>query len=70
MLLRDFRSVEYCRLKKDFTWDTQYMMIPFELSYHDAISYIWQELKGMNLLDNIENISILSFPEEPITVAG
>jgi hypothetical protein len=70
MPLKDFRSVEYCRLKKDFTWDTQHMLVPFELSYHDAISYIWQELKGMNLLDNIENISILSFPEETITVPG
>lgn len=70
MPLRDFRSIEYCRLKKDFTWDTQQMLVPYEFSYHEAISYIWQELTFMNATDDLENISILNFPENTITVTG
>jgi hypothetical protein len=70
MPLRDFRSVEYCRLKKDFSWDTQHMLIPFELSFDEAATYIWNELNGMNLLNDIQNITILVFPEETITVTG
>ena len=70
MPLRDFRSVEYCRLKEDLSWDTQHMLIPIELSFNEATSYIWNELKGMNLLKDIKNITILDFPEETITVPG
>lgn len=70
MPIRDFRSVEYCRLKNDFTWDTQYMLIPYEISYNDAIPYIWNELKGLGLTGNISNISILQFPEVVTTVTG
>ena len=70
MPLRDFRSVEYCRLKKDLSWDTQHMLVPIELSFNEATAYIWSELKGMNLLSDIQNITILVFPEEIISVTG
>jgi len=67
---RDFRSIEYCRLMNDFTWNTQNMLVPYELSYHEAIAYILNELKSMGLADNISNISILQFPEVVVTVTG
>jgi len=68
MPLRDFRNVEYYRLKKDTSWDTQSMLIPFEIPYEHCIDYIWDELTGLKMIDNIQSISISNFPESFVTV--
>jgi hypothetical protein len=63
MPLRDFRFVEYYRIKKDKSWDTQSILIPMEIPYEHCIDYIWGELSGLNLIDDLESISISNFPE-------
>jgi hypothetical protein len=70
MPLRDFRSVEYYRIKKDNSWDTQSMLIPFEIPYEHCVDYIWGELTGLKMIDNIQSISISNFPENFVTVTG
>jgi len=70
MPLRDFRSVEYYRIKKDNSWDTQSMLIPFEIPYEHCVDYIWGELTGLKMIDNIQSISISNFPESFVTVTG
>jgi|688.fasta_scaffold24801_9 hypothetical protein len=68
MPLRDFRSVEYYRMKKDNSWDTQTILIPFEIPYEQSIDYIWDELNGLKMIDDIQSISISNFPESFVTV--
>jgi hypothetical protein len=68
MPLRDFRSVEYYRIKKDNSWDTQSMLIPFEIPYEHCVDYIWGELTGLKMINNIQSISISNFPENFLTV--
>ena len=68
MPIREFRNVEYYRIKKDNSWDTQFIMVPFEIPYESCIDYIWGELVGLNLSDNIQSISICNFPENFVTV--
>jgi hypothetical protein len=70
MPLRDFRSVEYYRIKKDNSWDTQSMLIPFEIPYEHCVDYIWGELTGLKMINNIQSISISNFPENFVTVTG
>jgi hypothetical protein len=66
MPFRDFRSVEYYRIKKDNSWDTQSMLIPYE----HCVDYIWGELTGLKMINNIQSISISNFPENFVTVTG
>jgi len=68
MPLRDFRNVEYFRIKKDNSWDTQTILIPFDIPYEQSIDYIWSELTGLKMIDDIQNISISYFPESFVTV--
>ncbi len=70
MPLRDFRTVEYYRIKKDKSWDTQSILIPMEIPYEHCIDYIWGQLSGLNLIDDLESISISNFPETMITMDG
>jgi hypothetical protein len=70
MPLRDFRSVEYYRIKKDNSWDTQFILVPFEVPYEQCVDYIWGELSGLNLTDNLQSIAIYNFPENFVTVPG
>ena len=70
MPARDFRSVEYYRIMKDNSWDTQFIMVPFEIPYEHCVDYIWNELTELKLSCNIQNISICNFPEAVITVTG
>jgi hypothetical protein len=70
MPLRDFRSVEYYRMKKDNSWDTQTILIPFEIPYEQSVDYIWGEVIALSLSDNIQSIAICNFPESFVTVTG
>ena len=70
MPLRDFRSVEYYRIKKDNSWDTQTILIPFDIPYEQSVDYIWSELGGLKMIDDIQSISISNFPENFVTVTG
>ena len=70
MPIRDFRTVEYYRIKKDKSWDTQSILIPMEIPYEHSIDYIWGQLSGLNLIDDLESISISNFPETMITMDG
>ena len=63
MPLRDFRNVEYYRIQLDDSWDIQTMLVPFEIPYEHCIDYIFSELVGLNLTDNLGNIAICSFPD-------
>lgn len=68
MPLRDFRSVEYYRIKKDGSWDTQFVLVPSDVSYEHCVDYIWGELSGLNLTDNLQSVAICNFPEVLVTV--
>jgi len=70
MPLRDFRSVEYYRIKKDNSWDTQNILVPIEIPYEQCVDYIMSELSGLKLTDNIQTIAICKFPVELITTPG
>lgn len=70
MPMREFRNVEYYRMKKDNSWDTQFILVPIEVPYESCIDYIWGELVGLKLSDNIQSISICNFPEPSVTVTG
>jgi len=63
MPLRNFRNVEYYRIKNDNTWDTQTVLIPYEIPYENCIDYIWYQMSDLNLTDNIKTIAICNFPE-------
>jgi hypothetical protein len=46
------------------------MLIPFEIPYEHCVDYIWGELTGLKMIDNIQSISISNFPESFVTVTG
>ena len=70
MPLRDFRNIEYYRIKNDNTWDTQMVLVPYEIPYEHCIDYIWGEVLELSLSENIQSIAICNFPESVITVTG
>jgi hypothetical protein len=70
MPLRDFRSVEYYRIKKDGLWDTQFILIPYEVPYEHCVDYIWGELSGMNLIDDLKAVAVCNFSVTATTVTG
>lgn len=70
MPMREFRNVEYYRMMKDNSWDTQFIMIPLEVPYEQCVEYIWGEVLALSLSDNIQSIAICNFPENFITVTG
>lgn len=70
MPLRDFRNVEYYRIKKDNSWDIKTIMIPSDVPYEHCIDYILTELTALGLTDNVKDIAICNFPESFTTGAG
>jgi hypothetical protein len=67
MSLRDFRNVEYYRLKDDHTWDIQKMLVPVEVPYDHCLEYIWTELVGLDLRNNLQTIAIYNFSNEIVS---
>lgn len=68
MPLRDFRNVEYYRIKKDDSWDTAFILIPYETPYEHCVDYIWGELSGMNLIDDLQSVVVCNFPDQPTLI--
>lgn len=64
MYTSELRKVEYYRIKKDNSWDTEIALIPFEIPYENSVDYIWYILSDLNLTEDIQTIVICSFSEE------
>lgn len=64
MSISELRKVEYYRIKKDNSWDTEVALIPFEIPYENSVDYIWYTLSDLNLTKNIHTIVISTFSEE------
>jgi hypothetical protein len=64
MSTSELRKVEYYRIKKDNSWDTEVALIPFEIPYENSVDYIWHILSDLNLTKDIHTIVICSFSEE------
>jgi hypothetical protein len=64
MSISELRKVEYYRIKKDNSWDTEAVLIPFEIPYENSVDYIWYTLSDLNLTKDIHTIVISTFSEE------